>query len=475
MKYTAPKIQGKQQINSKIIEANTWLTIKKDFTYYGEMNNMIKITEDKSNQVPTMGVYFDRTSRMCMIYNEEFTNKLSLAELKFILLHEDSHLLFSHPQRTKAGMLDPHLSNIVQDMIINTLIARHHDSYIRNGDIAVPEGALFVPKEYKGELVFEHLYAWVLEQKEKYEQKQKQQQQNGQGNEQEEDQDGQGNEQEEDQDGQGNEQEEDQDGQPQSGKGSGKGKEKKEKIPYDEEGKSKKDQMQNIMDAMENNEGQTLDAHITDEISPEAREQAVQEVRHDLKSRGLESADMERLLDGLQKKRKDYLREIKRKITMIKGKVKAPSIKRPNRKNIFGMKGRVKFGVSLNVILDTSGSQWHDLEKILSFIYQDGLETNVIQIDTEIQCINKITSKSQLKNLKPRGGGGSTMMPAIEYINSIPSMNALNTILLTDGYVDNLDCSKLGGKMLIISNGCECSITSGHRKVKQIVVDENYN
>ena len=128
------------------------------------------------------------------------------------------------------------------------------------------------------------------------------------------------------------------------------------------------------MDAMENKGGMTLDAHIQDEISPEAREQAQDEIRHEMKTRGLESSDMERILDGLQKKKKDQLKYIKRSISSIKGKTKAPSIKRPNRKGFSTLKGRVKYGTSINVILDTSGSQWHDIERILSYIYQDGLE-----------------------------------------------------------------------------------------------------
>ena len=83
-----------------------------------------------------------------MAYSKEFIDKLTVGEVVFILLHEDSHLLFQHPQRVKAGMLDASLSNIAQDMIINTLIANHFDRTIQKGDIDVPEGALFVPKEY---------------------------------------------------------------------------------------------------------------------------------------------------------------------------------------------------------------------------------------------------------------------------------------------------------------------------------------
>ena len=67
------------------------------------------------------------------------------------------------------------------------------------------------------------------------------------------------------------------------------------------------------------------------------------------------------------------------------------------------------------------------------------------------------------------------MMPAIDYIASKPEMRSLNTLLLTDGYIDTLNLSGLNGKFLVISNGVECAISSSSRNVKQIVVDENYN
>jgi hypothetical protein len=46
-------------------------------------------------------------------------------------------------------------------------------------------------------------------------------------------------------------------------------------------------------------------------------------------------------------------------------------------------------------------------------------------------------------------------------------------VLLTDGYHENLDLSKLKGKLLIISVGVKSPIGRSNGKVKQIVLDVN--
>jgi hypothetical protein len=47
------------------------------------------------------------------------------------------------------------------------------------------------------------------------------------------------------------------------------------------------------------------------------------------------------------------------------------------------------------------------------------------------------------------------------------------TCFLTDGYTDNLDCSKLKGKLLIISVGVGVQSNAQTEKVKQIVLESN--
>jgi hypothetical protein len=45
--------------------------------------------------------------------------------------------------------------------------------------------------------------------------------------------------------------------------------------------------------------------------------------------------------------------------------------------------------------------------------------------------------------------------------------------MLTDGYTDTLDFSKVKGKFLIISVGVKCPIGKTNGRVKQIVLDAN--
>jgi hypothetical protein len=45
--------------------------------------------------------------------------------------------------------------------------------------------------------------------------------------------------------------------------------------------------------------------------------------------------------------------------------------------------------------------------------------------------------------------------------------------LLTDGYTDTLDFSKVRGRVLIISVGVKCPIARTNGKVKQITIEGN--
>lgn len=69
------------------------------------MTPILKNLEFKpSAHVPTMGVAANGWG----VYNEDFVNQLSDSELKFVLLHEASHILLKHPQRSaKYSGIDP--------------------------------------------------------------------------------------------------------------------------------------------------------------------------------------------------------------------------------------------------------------------------------------------------------------------------------------------------------------------------------
>ena len=70
------------------------------------------------------------------------------------------------------------------------------------------------------------------------------------------------------------------------------------------------------------------------------------------------------------------------------------------------------------------------------------------------------------------GHGGTILQPSCNYV--VDNFNRYNTVILTDGYCDNLDLSKLKGRVLIISIGVKVPISRSNGKVKQICVDINH-
>jgi predicted metal-dependent peptidase len=177
-------------------------------------------------------------------------------------------------------------------------------------------------------------------------------------------------------------------------------------------------------------------------------------------------------LNKLRKKRKDYLKEIKRSVSnIIFGTQKVRTIIKPNRKGISGLKGNKKIKTAINVILDTSGSMGGSgtFEKVLSYIYRNDITVNMVQADTEVKWVDKFMDKKKIERMKISGLGGTALMPAVDYV--VENFNQYNSVILTDGYCDNLDLSKLKGRVLIITIGVNVPITKSNGKVKQIIVD----
>jgi predicted metal-dependent peptidase len=492
---------------------------KINLPYYGEFNLHVNFHENDS--IGTCGVNVG-TKGMNFYYSPSFLENMSQKEVNFITLHEDFHLLFNHPKRTITGQYDHKMSNIAQDMIINHVIWED----ISHSFVEIPKSkdgknmALFVPKEYKGNLIFEELYEWLKDEKEKWQKEQdkknkcqtcdgtgeKQQSQSGQG--QEKSDKGQGGEQGEKGEGQGEKSDKGQGGDEQgegqgqsqggghshgqgepcpdcggSGKDGGEsGKDSTGKPSYGPYGKNPgKDgepmdtwSKEQIFQDMENGTGEYLDKHMGDEVPEEMREAMVRDVMEKLAARGLSAGNVETTLNKLRKKRKDYLREIKRAVSnMIFGTIKQKTIVKPNRRQISGLKGNRKVKTMVNVGLDTSGSMGGQgtFERVLSYVYRNDIEINFMESDTQVNWVQKIKSKRGLESIPIKGLGGTCMQPMIDYI--VEHHNDCNSVMLTDGYTDTLDFSKVKGKFLIISVGVKCPIGKTNGRVKQIVLDAN--
>lgn len=475
-----------KNIHEKLINTIQTMLIdtRVNLPYYGEFNLFVNFNEvNDSSRIDTCAV--NVTSKgMQFYYNPKFLERMSQKEINFVTLHEDFHLLFNHPKRTVTGGFDHKLANIAQDMIINHIIWED----INHNFVEIPKDengrnmALFIPKEYKGKLIFEEVYEWLREEQDKWKKKQKQSCQScgGSGKKQNQQGQNQGEEQGQNQDGEGQNQ-----GQGNGGEqdcpdcnGSGNGNGSPSYGPYGKNPSKDGDtidtwSMDQIFDNLENNQGQYLDQHLNDDVPEELREAMVKDTMDRLQARGLASGNMEQTLNKLRKQRKDYLKEIKRSISnVIFGTQKQKTIVKPNRRQISGLKGNRKIKTKINVILDTSGSMGGQgtFEKVLSYVYRSDIEMNMIQGDTDVKWVENFKSKRKLETMKINGLGGTVIQPSVDYV--VKHFNDFNTVVLTDGYTDTLDISKLKGKVLMITVGVKVPIAKSNGKVKQIMVEK---
>jgi predicted metal-dependent peptidase len=77
--------------------------------------------------------------------------------------------------------------------------------------------------------------------------------------------------------------------------------------------------------------------------------------------------------------------------------------------------------------------------------------------------------QKKIERMKISGLGGTALQPAVDYVTE--HFNEYNTCILSDGYCDNLDLSRLKGRVLIISIGVKVPIAKSNGRVKQICVD----
>jgi len=490
-----------KNIHEKLLNTVQQMLIdtKVNLPFYGEYCLHIDFHEQES--IGTCAV--NCTSKgFNFFYSPKFLKDISQKETNFIVLHEIFHLLFDHPKRTITGQYDHKMSNIVQDMIINHVIWEDID----HNFVEIPKNsdgknmALFVPKEYTGKLIFEELYEWLKDEKDKWQKSEKKNQEcpscQGSGkseksgdkkdeksgkNKGKGDKSGKDKSEDQGDGGQGGDQGGGENGEncPDcNGTGNKDSKDSNGKPSYGPYGKNpSKDgesldtwSKEQIFQDMENGTGEYLDKHIGDDVPEEMREAMVRDVMEKLAARGLTAGNVETTLNKLRKKRKDYLKEIKRSISnVIFGTIKQKTIVKPNRRQISGLKGNRKVKTVINVILDTSGSMGNTFERVLSYIYRNDITVNMIQGDTQVNWVDKFMSKKKIESMKISGLGGTVLQPSVDYV--VENFNDYSTCILTDGYCDSLRLDKLKGKVLIISIGTKVPITSSRGFVKQIVVD----
>ncbi len=363
-------------------------------------------------------------NRLTIFWDQKFVDGLTLNECQAVLVHELMHLISRHCDRGKLH--DRQIANIAMDMIINHLIEKYHGEYIKLPVLTqefintIPEDqrgsakagdsmGVNLDPNYKGDLVFEPLYDWLIEENEK--------EKKGQAN-----------------------------------------------------GLSQptKDLMKRCAD------GCSMDVHLdTNELQEEVRKSlaahATEKAKLDTKrSRGSMAGGMEELLEHLLKTpKKNNLKLLKQMISGMKGTIKMPTFTRLN-KRVMGIKGKKKHALEINAILDTSGSMSGEFDLVLTQLFVGGYTVNMIEVDTQIQKVMKITSKAQLKKTPIKGLGGTHLQPAIEYIKDPKNKLArFPTVMLTDGETGQLDFGEGHHQWLVLTTGTIPPIT-GRAKVLKI-------
>jgi predicted metal-dependent peptidase len=415
------------------------------FFYY----MLCRIDMYESTRIPTMAATV-KSMRLAILYNPSFVDELDDHELVFLMLHELFHHLHHH--LTRGVHYHPEKANIAMDGIINYLIETHYTK-MRNGYqiskmpvftkekieqmiTKIKEKRDLDPKAEKeirdmegkatgckldenylktgSPLAFEPYYEWLMEQHEKSK--------NG------------------------------------------------EKNDLSVESKMMLDNA-DMKDMM-------MDVHIKltevdEDVKKQLVEDAVAKARLEAtNNRGTMAGDVEEVLGLLLKApRKNNMKLIQRCISALKGKTKEKSWKRLNRR-VLGIKGKVGMSNAVNVILDVSGSMWGRFDKVISEIYRDNFDIHLIQADTQVQKVERITDKNQLKRFAMKGGGGTVLSPAVDYV--LDPKNGLSkhpTVLLSDGYTDTIDFHNTRNQFLIITTDELVPYINAGPKIRQVKIE----
>lgn len=372
--------------------------------FWGEF--ALYITFQRDDKIPTAGVCI-KNMKMMYYYNEDFVNSLNEKQLIYLHLHEILHLIRRHNERA-VGLngLYHNVANIAMDMLINDTNMEFYSEYIEE-----PGNAYYTPKEYDGEKIFEPLYEWLLQKKNKRD--------NGKLKSDKEIQ-----------------------SQSQSGEGSG---------DENQSGNGQGDieiVSQQTADMIDSIQDYEFDIHLPNDVDDETAQSIVNEAIEGIKrSRGFTPSSVDEILNRFDKHKKNYIRLIQRSCNYVKGFDKNPTFKRPSRRNIKGLKGKRRIGSVINVVLDVSGSMHGEIEKVIGILFRDGFQINLVQCDTQVQKHQIIRNKREFNRLKLKGFGGTILQPGIDYFRE--NFPQYNTCVITDGYCDDLDFTGFNRGLLV--------------------------
>lgn len=409
---------GRTMIKDKAIsEVNALLigNASLNLEFFGYFN--LHIDYIKSEDYSTFAIGFNDNGKIVCYYNPEFLKELNTGQLIFVLIHEACHILNSHITRVYSVDLD--LWNFATDMVINKTIFDRiifnscpTEVIIEGGIIEMPPFVLLPPKSYNGHAIAEDMYSFLLDAESDF--------------------------------------------------------------LYNTPNPALDETISNsnvtLRELFENKKliAQLVDEYLENKLIPESvRYEIARNIVNGIRNRGYVTQSVEQFLCDLQPSTTNYLKQIRESVAGLTFTRTRRSYMRSNRREIEGIKGKIKYGSFINIILDVSGSMKDQFEKVLSAIYQSEIEMRLIQCDTEIKKIIVIRSKMELQRMAITGLGGTNLQPAINYmIEREPEKNC-GLIILTDGKSNTLDFTSFKKQILIITSSDICTYI-GSNKVRII-------
>lgn len=391
------------------------------YNYYGHFALFFDFVEEAT--LPAAAGVTIKDRRLKFYYNpkliDECVEELGEDFLKFLVVHEVSHILLSHVTRT--GEREHQLANIAQDMIINTAIAtdlnmRFPKFYYVDQDYEYPK---YEHKKYDGKIMFEPLYDYLWEENEK----------NGNDGDSDEDSDDEG-----------------------QGQGSG----------GNSQGNSKG----------KKGRGQLVDHHgMADDIADgklseselAQMEGLVKDIHESLKAQGFSAGNI--IEKNFEFKKGRSIVNVFRKV-FSKGFIKESTYRKISRR-CDGLKGAKKESREINLLLDTSGSLYNELNQYIGQVVGK-YSIYLIQCDTRVAWEGQLNCMADWKKVQKAGGGGTVLQPAVDRLIELGKHHT-PLFIVTDGYTDNIDLSKYKGSVCFVMthNSCEPKY-HGSKKVKVV-------
>ena len=392
--------------------------------WYGTMASLMRWI--KNDQTPTMGVRMIRGGEIEALFNEEWSDALSVEELMAVVKHEIEHVVRLHITRSGTDR-DHMIWNVAADMVVNGT-----ERNPRVDDL--PKGGIYMVEEINEDCTTEEAYDILAKKGIKMQVncpmcgKGSGQGGGSGGGQQGQDQQGQG---QQGQQGQGQGQQ-GQQGQGQQGQGHG-----NQKCPMC--GGAGGGGAGAIVV-----KGTWVDDHSIWQESTVSKDEARQVIK-DMASQASSKAcgnvpgHLVEVLKGLEKPIVNWKYVFRQLVGRRAGGKRTTYSRRSRRHNHFGVPGKSSHAsIPLNVMVDTSGSMSSkDLELVFTEIeaMSQRFKITLIQFDHGVQGDPQKYHRGDWKKIKIHGRGGTSFVDVLNYIEEKKLVADAN-IVLTDGYAN---------------------------------------